>query len=69
MLEQWHRNELPRATLIGLALADRNNKEPGPAEVEVLDIEPGDLGRRRPEANVRSRIARSRIAIGVAGGP
>jgi hypothetical protein len=42
--EAWHSNELSRATLIGLALTDRNYEEARPAEVEVLDVEAGDFG-------------------------
>jgi hypothetical protein len=38
VLEPRHGDELARPTLIGLAFADREHKEAGPAEVEVLDI-------------------------------
>ena len=50
VLEPRHRHELPRPTLVGLALADRYNEEAGPAEVEVLDVEPGDLGPSPPRS-------------------
>jgi hypothetical protein len=38
VLQPRHRDELPRPTLIGLALADRDDQKTGPGEVEVLDI-------------------------------
>src|SRR5450755_4549462 len=58
--EPRHRHELPRP-LVGLALADRKNQKARASEIEVLDLEGGDLGPPPPEANVRSKIARSRM--------
>jgi hypothetical protein len=48
VLEPRDGDELPRATLIGLAFADRDDQKTRPAEVEVLDVERGDLGAPPP---------------------
>jgi len=41
-------HELPRPTLIGLALADRYDEEARSAKVEVPDVECGDFGPPAP---------------------
>jgi hypothetical protein len=58
--EPRHRHELPGPALIGLALADRNNEEAGPAEVEVLDVQPGDLGPPPPPRQTSAAQSRGR---------
>jgi hypothetical protein len=44
-------------------------RKAGPAEVEVLDVEPGDLGPPPARSEGQQHDALSRIASGVAGGP
>jgi hypothetical protein len=48
VLEPRDGDELTRPALVGLAPPDRNNEEARPAEVEILDVEGGDLGPPSP---------------------